>query len=159
MYMYMHEMYVILYKLLTGVLREDVGATLVGQDPFHIPGLVLVPGQSPALNPGTTMYQHVCIIYYAYMKLKSYIHNQRWSYCVLIPYREAEAESSVSKLQVVQEVSKIAKEFGAIKRQVEISHLTNFCSQLQVEQAVEDGGGGVVTRGSSHVCLGLKRKQ
>ena len=65
---------------------------------------------------------------------------------------EAEESSRFSKLQVVQSVSKIAKEFGSIKKQVEIGKLTNLCVQLQEQQAEEDGSEGMGVARARKVC-------
>ena len=73
---------------------------------------------------------------------------------VSIPYRmEAESESNFSRYQVVQSVSQIAKEFGSLKRHIEIGKLTSLCAQLQDSPASTMKGGAMGgAKGTSHVC-------
>ena len=61
---------------------------------------------------------------------------------------EAESESNFSRYQVVQSVSQIAKEFGSLKRHIEIGKLTSLCAQLQDKPAATVDGG----KGTLHVC-------
>ncbi len=66
---------------------------------------------------------------------------------------EAESESNFSRYQVVQSVSQIAKEFGSLKRHIEIGKLTSLCAQLQDSPASTMKGGAMGgAKGTSHVC-------